>query len=202
MATTSPEPARRRGPRPAGEDTRSAIVEAARGEFAARGYDGTTLRGIARAAGVDPRLVHHYFEGKQAVFQAVLQLPVPITEVIERVFSGDGDDLAERVLRTFFTVWDAPGASERLVAFLAASTTGSSARTMQQFLTHEILTRIGRFAEDDDPQLRASLAASQMLGVAMARYVLRIEPLASAEPDDLIPFLAPTLQRYLKGQPN
>lgn len=200
MPASQPEPPRRRGPRPAGEDTRTAIVEAARAEFAARGYDGTTLRGIARAAGVDPRLVHHYFDGKQAVFQEVLQLPVQITDVIERVFTGDPDHLAERALRAFFTVWDSPGASERLVAFLAASMTGSSARTMQQFLTREILTRISAFAEDDDPQLRASLAASQILGLAMARYVLRIEPLASADPDDLIPFLAPTIQRYLRGQ--
>lgn len=203
MPTGAKPTSRRRGPRTGGEDTRAAILEAARAEFAAKGYDGATLRGIARTAGVDPRLVHHYFDGKQSVFQEVLQIPVRLPQVIDKVFSGSPDDLGERVLRTFFSVWDAPAASERLVAFVAASTsTTDAARTMQQFIRGEILSRISRFATGDDPQLRASLAASQLVGVAIARYVLKIEPLASADPDDLIPFLAPTIQRYLSGDPD
>ena len=194
---------RRRGPRTGGEDTRAAILEAARAEFAAKGYDGATLRGIARTAGVDPRLVHHYFDGKQSVFQEVLQLPVKLPEVIDSVFSGSPEDLGERVLRTFFSVWDTPAANERLVAFVAASTSNTdAARSMRQFLSGEVLSRISRFAVGDDPQLRASLVASQLLGIAVARYVLKIEPFASADPDDLIPFLAPTIQRYLHGDPD
>lgn len=129
-------------------------------------------------------------------------MPVHVDEVIDSVFGGGEDNLGERVLRTFFSVWDAPAADERLVAFVAASTsTTDAARTMQQFIRGEILSRISRFARGDDPQLRASLVASQLIGVAIARYVLRIEPLASADPDDLIPFLAPTIQRYLHGDP-
>ncbi len=203
MPSGAEPPPRRRGPRTGGEDTRAAILEAARAEFAAKGYDGATLRGIARTAGVDPRLVHHYFDGKQSVFQEVMHMPVHLDEVIEAVFSGEPADLGERVLQTFFSVWDAPAASERLVAFVAASSSGTdAARTMQQFLTREVLSRISAFASGDDPQLRASLVASQMLGVAIARYVLKIEPLASADAADLIPFLAPTIERYLTGDPD
>ena len=203
MAPGSERTPRRRGPRTGGEDTRAAILEAARAEFAAKGYDGATLRGIARTAGVDPRLVHHYFDGKQSVFQEVLHMPVHLEEVIESVFAGGPDNLGERVLRTFFAVWDAPAASERLVAFVAASSSGTgAARTMRQFLTREVLSRISRFAADDDPQLRASLIASQLLGIAIARYVLQIEPFASADPEVLIPFLAPTIERYLHADPD
>lgn len=203
MAPGSERTPRRRGPRTGGEDTRTEILEAARAEFAAKGYDGATLRGIARTAGVDPRLVHHYFDGKQSVFQEVLHMPVHLEEVIESVFAAGPDNLGERVLRTFFAVWDAPAASERLVAFVAASSSGTgAARTMQQFLTREVLSRISRFAADDDPQLRASLIASQLLGIAIARYVLQIEPFASADPEVLIPFLAPTIERYLHADPD
>ncbi len=100
-------------------------------------------------------------------------------------------------------MWDTPAANERLVAFVAASTSATdAARSMQQFLTREVLSRISASLYGDDPQLRASLVASQMLGIAIARYVLKIEPFASADPDDLIPFLAPTLQRYLHGDPD
>ncbi|MGV1010336.1 MAG: TetR family transcriptional regulator [Dermatophilaceae bacterium] len=202
MPTDAQPAPRRRGPRTGGQDTRAAIIEAARAEFAAKGYDGATLRGIARTAGVDPRLVHHYFDGKQNVFQEVLHMPVHLDEVIEGVFTKGSDGLGERVLRTFFAVWDAPGASERLVAFVASASSGTdNARTMQQFLAREVLSRITRFARADDPQLRASLVASQLLGIAIARYVLKIEPIASADPEVLVPFLAPTLERYLHIDP-
>ena len=171
-----------RGPRTGGEDTRERL-EAARAEFAAKGYDGATLRGIARTAG-STRAGAPLLRRQAERFQEVLQLPVQLPQVIDTVFNEGADDLGERVLRTFFAVWDAPAASERLVAFVAASTsTTDAARTMQQFLRGGILSRISRFAKGDDPQLRASLFASQLIGVAIARYVLRIEPFASANPE-------------------
>ena len=199
-ATEGEDATRRRGRRPAGEDTRQAIVDAARTEFATRGYEGTTMRGVARAAGVDPRLVHHYFESKVEVFAAAMELPVRPHEIVDQVLVGEVEGLGERLVGFFFAVWDTPGGRERIVALLASALTSPDAtRLLREFLTREIFGRIAARLGSDDPQLRAALAASQMVGVILARYVVRIEPLASAEPEDLVPILAPTIQRYLTG---
>jgi AcrR family transcriptional regulator len=199
---TGEGPVRRRGRRPAGEDTRAAIVAAARAEFAARGYEGATLRGIARAAGVDPRLVHHYFDGKDDVFAATMELPVRPGEIVARVTAAGADGLGERLLRLFFSVWDTPRGQQSIVALLSSVLTSeSAARMIREFLTREVLGRIVAVVGADDPELRASLAASQMVGLIMARYVVKVEPLASADPEVIIPFVAPTLQRYLSGDP-
>jgi AcrR family transcriptional regulator len=201
-ASPGEEPARKRGRRPAGEDTRAQILDAARAEFAARGYEGTTLRGIARAASVDPRLVHHYFSGKDDVFTAAMELPVGPQDIVAAAVSGGVDGLGERLLRTFFSVWDTPAGRERIVALVSSVLTSESAALMvRQFLAKEVFGRIATACGVDDPELRASLAASQMVGLIMARYVVRLEPLASADPEELIPFIAPTLQRYLSGEP-
>ena len=106
--TTSVDGPRRRGRRPAGEDRRGDILAAAREEFALRGFDGTTLRGIARAAGVDARLVHHYFDGKDAVFTAAFELPVRPQDVVGPVLALGPDGIGERLIRLFLTVWDSP----------------------------------------------------------------------------------------------
>ena len=199
-AASGEEPVRRRGRRPAGEDTRAQILDAARTEFAARGYEGTTLRGIARAAGVDPRLVHHYFSGKDDVFTAAMELPVGPHDLVAQAIAGGPEGLGERLLQTFFSVWDTPIGQERIVALVSSVLTSESAALMiKQFLTREVFGRIAAACGVDDPELRASLAASQMVGLIMARYVVRLEPLASADPEELIPFIAPTLERYLSG---
>jgi AcrR family transcriptional regulator len=190
---------RRRGRRPAGEDRRGDIVAAARQEFARRGFDATTLRGIARAAGVDPRLVHHYFEGKDAVFTAAFELPVRRPQdVLAPVLAAGPDGIGERLVRVFLQVWDAPEGRERVVALLGASLTSEAgARMLREFMTREIFGPLARSLGTDQPELRATLAASQMMGLVVARYVLRLEPLASAGDDVLVAALAPVLQRYL-----
>jgi AcrR family transcriptional regulator len=208
--TTSPdassavgEPPRRRGRRPAGEDLRGVILAAAREEFAQRGFDGATLRGIARAAGVDPRLVHHYFEGKDAVFAAAFEIPVRPIDVVEPVLAPGADGVGERLVRLFLDVWDSPPGRQRIVALLGASlTTDAAARMLREFLTREVFARIVGRLDTDDPELRASLAASQLMGVAVARYVVEIEPFASLDPDEVVALVAPTLQAYLTGPLN
>ncbi|HEX2804589.1 MAG TPA: TetR family transcriptional regulator [Kineosporiaceae bacterium] len=200
-ATGGQEAIRRRGRRPAGEDTRQAIVDAARTEFATRGYEGTTMRGVARAAGVDARLVHHYFDGKDEVFAAAMELPVRPREIVDQIINGSVEELGERLVRFFFAVWDAPAGRERIVALLASALTSQdAARLLREFLAREIFGRVAAELGSDDPQLRAALAASQMVGVIVARYVVKIEPLASADQEDLVPILGPTIQRYLYGQ--
>ncbi len=196
---TVPEPApRRRGRRPATEDTRGAIVAAARAEFASSGYDGTTMRGVARAAGVDPRLVHHYFEGKEDLFVATLELPVHPQQIVEQVVAGPREHVGERLVRFFFGVWDTPRGREVILALVRSAVTHEdAARMLGQFIASAVVGRIAAAVDAPEPALRASLVASQMIGVVMIRYVVRLEPLASATVDDLVPHLAPTVQRYL-----
>jgi AcrR family transcriptional regulator len=191
---------RRRGRRPAGEDRRGDILAAAREEFGKRGFDGTTLRGIARAAGVDPRLVHHYFDGKDEVFAAAFELPVRPHEVIEPLLAAGPDGIGEGLVRLFLSVWDTPAGRQRIVALLSAAVASEAgARMLREFLTREVFSRIVARLGTDDPELRASLAASQMMGVVVCRYVLRLQPLASADAQDLVDLVGPTLQAYLTG---
>jgi AcrR family transcriptional regulator len=205
VTTSASEPAgvdapRRRGRRPAGEDRRGDILAAAREEFARRGFDGTTMRGIARAAGVDPRLVHHYFDGKDAVFTAAFELPVRPQDVVEPMVALGPDGIGERLIRLFMTVWDTPPGQQRIVALLSASLTSeAAARMLREFLTREVFARIVTALRTDDAELRASLAASQMMGLVVARYVVGIEPLASLEPDVVVELVGPVLQGYLTG---
>jgi AcrR family transcriptional regulator len=204
--TTSPDRAgdvdapRRRGRRPIGEDRRGDILAAAREEFASKGFDGTTLRGIARVAGVDARLVHHYFDGKDAVFTAAFEIPVRPQDVIEPVLAAGADGIGERLIRLFLSVWDNPPGRQRIVALLSASLTSEAgARMLREFVTREVFGRIVARLGTDDAELRASLAASQMMGLVVARYVVAVEPLASLPPEDVVAFVGPTLQKYLNG---
>ncbi len=195
------EPPKRRGRRPAGEDTRGAIVAAARAQFAEKGYDATTLRGIARVAGVDPRLVHHYFASREELFVAAMNLPDVPQRLVGRIMDGPSEQLGERLVRQFFGLWDAdPDRRQTIAGLISVATSGSDGATMfRQFLTDAVLRRLAAACELDDPELRASLVASQMMGAAMLRYSLGIEPLASADIEDLVVLIGPTIQRYLTG---
>jgi AcrR family transcriptional regulator len=197
----APDAGRRRGRRPAGEDRRGDILAAARAEFGARGFDATTIRGVARAAGVDPRLVHHYFDGKDALFVAAFELPVRPQQLLASVLAGaDDDSIGPRLVRLFTTVWDTADGRQRIVALVsAASASEAGARMLREFLVREVFARIVARLGSDDPELRDALAASQMMGLAVARYVVRLEPLASADPDLVVALVGPTIQQYLSG---
>jgi AcrR family transcriptional regulator len=191
---------RRRGRRPAGEDTRGAIVAAARTVFATKGYEAATLRGIARAAGVDPRLVHHYFAGKEEVFVEAMQFPVRPAAVLGPALAMGLDGAGERMARAFFHAWDEPAQRERVLGLLGGAMANPGvARMLREFVSREILARVASTVEGTDPKLRVELAVAQMIGVAMVRYVIQVEPIASAPVDQLVRMLAPTLQRYLEG---
>jgi AcrR family transcriptional regulator len=198
--TSVPDAAKRRGRRPAGEDRRGDILAAARAEFGDRGFDATTIRGVARAAGVDPRLVHHYFDGKDALFVAAFELPARPQPLIEAVLAPGADGVGGRLVRLFTTVWDSEDGRQRIVALVsAASASEAGARMLREFLAREVFARIIARIGSDDAELRAALAASQMMGLAVARYVVRLEPLASADPDLVVAIVGPTIQGYLTG---
>lgn len=197
----APAPARKKpGRRPGGPDTRQAILDAARAEFAARGYENTSMRAIARSAAVNSALLHHYFGTKDQLFLAALDFPLQPRDLVAQVLGGDRDRVGERLVRFALTLLENPAARERVLAVLrAAATNEQMARLMRGFLLREAVGPIAAALDVPDPQLRAELAMSQIVGMIMGRYVLAVEPLASAPVDDLVPLLAPTLQRYLVG---
>ncbi|MGW3660564.1 TetR/AcrR family transcriptional regulator [Streptomyces sp. NPDC005151] len=202
-AHTPPERPKRRG-RPArttadtGPGARERILEAARTEFAERGYDKTSIRGIAKAAGVDAALVHHYFGTKDEVFAAAIEVSFEPALVIPSVLGMGTDGLGERLARYFIGVWENPASRAPLLAIMrSALTHEGAAKVLRGFVLRRLLERIAEALDVPDATFRAELAASHMLGIAMLRYVIQAEPLASADPEKIIAMVAPTLQRYL-----
>ena len=190
----------RTGRRPGDSGTREAILAAARSSFGGAGYRATTIRGVARAAGVDPALVHHYFGTKDELFVAAMELPADPVQILPRLLADGVEGLGERLVRNFLAVWDAtPGQGPLLALLRSALGHEEAAAMLRDFLTSAILGPLARAAGGPGAEMRASLAASQMVGLALARYVLRLEPLASADADTVAAAVGPTLQRYLTG---
>lgn len=188
------------GRRTGSGETRAAILEAAAASFAERGYAGTTMRGVAAEAGVDAALIHHYFGTKQELFRAVLELPVDLQAVASRVLAGDREELGERLASAFLSVWDDPAASRPLLAQLRSALTDPvAAESLRGFVIDTVLATVTEAIDRPRSDLRATLAASQLIGVAILRHALELEPLASADRDELAAALGPTLQRYLTG---
>jgi AcrR family transcriptional regulator len=191
---------RRTGRRAGDSGTREAILEAARARFAEHGYDGATIRGIAADAGVDPALVHHFYGTKEKLFVAAMHFPIVPSEVIGRVAGTERDRLGETIVRTILGVWEHEETRAQSLALLRSAVTNEQAATMiRGFVTSAILNVIATVVQGDEPEYRASLVASQVLGLGIARYVVAIEPLASASAEDVVAAVAPTLQRYLTG---
>jgi AcrR family transcriptional regulator len=158
------------------------------------------LRGVARTAGVDPSLITHFFGGKDGLFEASLDLPVDPGALVDGLLSGSIGSLGERLVRTFLLVWDStPGQGPMLAMLRSAVSHEDSATKLRDLLLRLILRPIAQGAGGDDPDRRAALLASQVVGLAMTRYVLRLEPIATASPDELAPVMGKTLQRYLTG---
>jgi AcrR family transcriptional regulator len=190
---------KRRGRRPAGEDTKAALLAAAREVFTEQGFDGATVRGIAARAEVDPAMVNHWFGGKQGLFAAAVQLPVTPEFIRERVFAaGPTSELAARVVRTFVTTWDNTAGGGFAALMRSAATQESAAQMLREFITVMFGGALRELGVDQ-PDLRLGLFGSQLAGLGLARYVLRLEPIASADVDTLVATIAPTLQHYLTG---
>ncbi|OEJ25697.1 TetR family transcriptional regulator [Streptomyces agglomeratus] len=198
-----PQPRRRgrprRSPQDAGPGTRERILQAARDEFAERGYDKASMRGIAKAAGVDAALVHHYFGTKDDVFAAAIEVSFePVLAVSAVIGRGGTEGIGERLARYFIGVWENPATRAPLLAVVrSALTNETAAKVLRTFVLRRLLERVAAELDVPDPTFRAELAASHMVGIAILRYVIKAEPLASADPERIIELVAPTLQRYL-----
>ncbi|MDI5962840.1 TetR family transcriptional regulator [Streptomyces sp. SL13] len=204
---TTPKAPRGRG-RPAGSragdpGTRERILGAARTLFAERGYDKASIRAIAQAAGVDAALVHHYFGAKEQVFEAAVEVSfAPALGATEALTEGtvDRSEAGERLARYFLDVWENPATRAPLLAVLRSAVTNETAATvLRGFVLRRLLSRVVGELDQPDAALRAQLAASQMIGLAVTRYVLKIEPIASVPTEELVARIAPTLQRHLTG---
>jgi AcrR family transcriptional regulator len=189
----------RRGRRPGAPDTRAAILASARALFAEHGYAGTTVRAVATAAGVDGALVHHYFGTKQDLFLAALELPVDPRVVLAGAVAEGPDAAGERMLRVFLSVWDDPELQLPLLGMARGMLEPSGHRLLSEGFLPAVLQPIGVALGLDRPDVRMPLVASQVLGLILVRYLLRIEPVASMEADEVVAIYAPTVQRYLTG---
>jgi AcrR family transcriptional regulator len=196
----------RTGRRAGDSGTREAILEAARAQFAAHGYDGATIRAIAAAAGVDPALVHHFYGSKESLFAAAMQLPFIPSEVIGAALAqhAPGDSLGTHMVRSALAIWESAEVRGAFQSMLrSALTSEQAAATLREFIAAAILRPVASVAGGTDPgrtPFRTSLVASQMLGLALGRYVLRFGPVAEASPDELAAAIGPTIDRYLTGE--
>ncbi|GAB1514366.1 TetR/AcrR family transcriptional regulator [Actinophytocola sp. KF-1] len=183
------------GRRPGQTQTREDILVAARNQFGQHGYDGATIRGIAAEAGVNPALVHHFFGSKEQVFVAALNLPMTPSTIADAIVRGPRDGIGERIVRLFLGLWSAPDTRQPFLALIRSVASNEQiASLMRQFLEHTVVGPVS--AALDLPRLRITGAASQGIGLAMARYVIRVEPLASATDDEVVELVAPVLQHY------
>ena len=197
--------ARRTGRRKGGRGradsgTRAAILQAARRLFAEQGYGETTLRAIAAEAGVTSPLVLHFFGSKAHLFVEAVQWPFEPAEVLPGLIEGDPEHVGERLVRFVVGVWDDASRRAPLMSMLrSASSDAKAAALLREFLVHEFFLPLTGALGSDGGRLRANLVTTQILGLAMGRHVLALEPLASLRGDDVVALVAPTVQRYLTG---
>ncbi|MFJ6832263.1 TetR family transcriptional regulator [Streptomyces sp. NPDC091209] len=183
----------------AGPATRDRILEAAREEFSERGYEKTSVRGIAKSAGVDSALVHHYFGTKEQVFEAAIEGAfAPVLGAPETLVEGSVEGVGERLTRFFLGIWENPTSRTPLLAIVrSAVNNDTAAAVFRRLVAAQVLRRIAGRLDVPDAELRAELAAAQLVGVAMLRYVIKVEPLASVDLERIVARVAPVVQGHL-----
>lgn len=190
------------GRRPGIPETREAILKVARREFATRGYDATSVRLIAAEAEVDPALVIHYFGTKDSLFVAAAGLPAGLPDVIASLAGIPVTDFPAILVRAYLELVDSDDSRNAILALVRSAVSHERAAAMlREFLTAQLLPVIARLTprpERDDAMLRASLVAAHLIGIAVLRHVIRVEPLAMATPDEIAALAAPAIGQYLR----
>lgn len=188
----------RAGRRPGQTESRQRILVAARGLFGRKGYDGATIRAIAADAGVNPALVHHFFGTKEQVFIAALNIPVNPASLVPRIVDGPREEVGQRIVRLILEVWRNPETRQAFLALLRSVTSHDAAvRMLRQFVERAMLERLADAL--DVPRLRLSTAAAQVIGLALVRFVIGVDPLATADEEDIVELVAPVIQYYIDG---
>ncbi len=190
---------RPRGRRPGQVDTKAEIKSAALQLFSENGYEKVSLRAIARAAGVDPALIHHYFESKADLFaRSVLDLPLETEAIVKQILEGTTEGIGERTIAALLQTWEQPGTRERLTAMLRAAVTDPGARRpLSEFMVREILVKVAEEVGSGNPRLRAQLAMSQILGFILSRDILELPLLTKARNPVLIVAMGKAMQTQL-----
>ncbi len=196
MSTSRSGPGRRTGT----STTRAEILTAARAQFAEHGYDGSSLRAIGTAAGVDAAMISYFFGSKQALFREALELPMDPAVMLPVVLEGDPAQVGHRLATLMAQVLSDDQMRQRIVALIrSASRENAAAELIRDTLTDALLVPIAEHLGAPDAAYRAGLAMSQIAGLTLARHVIGLAPLAEAGTDELVAALGPTLQRYLTG---
>lgn len=185
--------------RPSGSDsarTRRSIVDAARRQFADRGFRGTSVRSIAAEAGVDASLIHHHFGGKSQLLIATMELPFDPLERLSTAVEGPAEGLAARIVHTFCVSWD-PHRDVFSALMRSALDGGIDNPLVLQLARNVMIETIASALDGDNAHLRADLVAGQLIGLAVMRYVARVEPLASAPVDEVVALYAPAMRRII-----
>lgn len=189
------------GRRPGTTTTRALIEDAARKQFAEQGYDRTSIRSVAKQAGVDPALVTHFFGKKWELFLAVVELVIDPPTLIETVVTGDQSLVGLRLANALVDILDDESRRGRMLSMMRAATSEPAAAVLvRDFLTRNVLQPIADRLGVPDSEYRAALVMSQVVGFTMARYIVGLEPLAKRPRDRVIADLAATFQRYLRGE--
>jgi AcrR family transcriptional regulator len=189
-------PGRRAGP----TTTRDAIAAAARELFSTDGYDRTSIRAIARAAGVDPALVLHFYGSKPQLFREVVELPVDLGAVVGAVLDGDRATVGRRLAQVVAGTLEDPAARGRLLALARAVTSQPEVAALVRDVIHDrVYGPLAAAVGTEDARLRAAMVSTQVVGLLMTRHVVGVEPLASLSAEDLAELLAPVLQHWLTG---
>jgi AcrR family transcriptional regulator len=203
----------RPGRRAGDSGTSEAILEAARGQFGEHGYRGATIRAIAAVAGVDPALVHHFYGTKEELFAAAMRLAVVPSQVLTAALSsGPGAGLGEagfgvQLVRTALLIWESPEVNETFLGLLRSAVTSEKAAVMlREFVAESILSTVARVsglnarAEPAEVEYRVAMVATQMIGLALTRLILRLPAVAQASVDELAATVGPGVERYLTGE--
>lgn len=182
-----------------GTESKQRILQTARELFGQHGYGGTTVRAIAAAAGVDPAMVFYFFGTKQGLFGAAIEMSDTVPPAIEEIFTAGLDTIGERIIRTLLDNLDKSDRTPLVMLTRSASTDNQSETLLREFIDREITDRLAAMLDTPDAALRAGMVNVQILGLAVARYIVRIEPIASSSVDDLVARFGPLVQHCLTG---
>ena len=183
---------------PRSEESRSAILEAARKRFGAEGFERTTIRAVAADAGIDPSMVMRYYGSKDGLFAAATDVELQLPDLSKVPRSG----LGEALIRHWVEIWEGDLAHESMIVLLRSSITNQdAAKKLRDVFVTQVVRAVGAMVEDPkEASTRAGLVSSQMLGLALTRYVLKLPPVVAIDQDAIVAGVGPTIQRYLTGK--
>jgi AcrR family transcriptional regulator len=180
------------------DEVADAVLDAARVAFNTRGYARTTMKGVAAAAGVAPSVMRKYYANKEQMFAAAMRLPFDPSRSVPELLAPGLEGMGERLVRATFEVLSDESTRQEIVdLFQAGASAGKAAQSLREFLEESVIDRIASVVGIPDARMRAALISSHLLGLAATRYVVRLEPLASAPEEQVVRIYAPLIQDLL-----